>query len=213
MTTSDRFEDRLLQQLRHVVAERPAPARTADRRPRRTRLALAGAGVVAATAAVAIVTASNDATPSAYAVQARAGGAVTVSIRSLSDAAGLQRSLRDAGIPAVVDYRPVANGCVGPPSGVPEQGLHTQTSAEGAAGPLLSQRGTPPAAGAGEPRATSGSVMIGRDGAVTFTLDPGTLKPGEKVYITTSSGAVSSVAIGIGTHRPDPPCIAASPAS
>src|ERR1700712_2338355 len=102
MTTTTHFEDRLLEQLRQIVVENPDPGvRLAPQRaPRRTRLALAGAGAAAATAAVAIVATSSDVTPSAYAVQPRKDGSVSVKIRSLSDAAGLQRSLRAAGVPA-----------------------------------------------------------------------------------------------------------------
>ena len=109
MTASSRFEDRLLHELREVVAARPAPGVAARRRPRRTRLALAGAGVAAATAVVAIVATGSDVTPTAYAVDSRPDGSVTVEIRSLHDAAGLQRSLRAAGVPAVVDYAPAGD--------------------------------------------------------------------------------------------------------
>ena len=42
MTTAPRFEDRLLVQLRQVVADRPTPAAARRRGPRRTRLALKG---------------------------------------------------------------------------------------------------------------------------------------------------------------------------
>ena len=54
------------------------------------------------------------------------------------------------------------------------------------------------------PRVTS-SVRVSDDG-VTFTIDPGNLKPGEKVYISTSTGAVSSIGMAIGTEKPATPC-------
>ena len=57
------FEDRLLTELRRVVAERPAPAAVAVPR-RRSRLALSGAAVAAATAAIVVVATSGDNTPS-----------------------------------------------------------------------------------------------------------------------------------------------------
>ena len=117
MTTPERFEDRLLRELRRVVEERPAPAATAEPRARRTRLAWGGVGVGVATATVvvAIVASSGDVTPSAYAVQPQADGEVTVSIHSLSDAAGLQSELRAAGIPAVVSYTTARGaGCLAP---------------------------------------------------------------------------------------------------
>src|SRR5438067_1961748 len=101
MTSS--FEDRLLTELRQVVAERPAPAAGAAPRPR-TRLALSGATVAAATAAVVVVATSGDNTSAAYAVDRQANGSVTVHISSLRDAAGLQQQLRADGIPATVRY-------------------------------------------------------------------------------------------------------------
>ena len=116
MTTANRFEDRLLDQLQEIVAARPAPAVVTRRRPQRRRLALAGVSVAAATAAAVLVATGSDVTPSAYAVQPRADGSVTVHIRGLEDAKGLERSLRAAGVPAVVDYAAAGkSGCVTPP--------------------------------------------------------------------------------------------------
>lgn len=217
MTTAPRFEDRLLVQLRQVVADRPAPAAARSRGPQRTRLALAGAGVAAATAAVAVVATSNDANHSAYALKARADGAVTVSIHSLRDANGLERSLRDAGIPAVVDYAPTGSGaCAGsgapaaPPRGAGgESGATFHTGSDGA-GPSLTQHGKAPD-GERRQRATMSFVST-RGGDATFTIDPGTLGPGERVYITTSTGAVTSIAMAIGAHKPAAPCVPAPPA-
>jgi hypothetical protein len=182
---------------------------------------LAGAGVAAATAAIALVATSGDVTPSAYAVQTRPGGAVSVSINSLADAAGLQRSLRAAGVPAVVDYVPAGErGCATPDPAVtpPESGstggtapgpsLHTQTGVAGDTGPQLSQSG--PRAGrppAGRERVTMGALVRGGDGGVRFTIDPGTLDPGQHVYITTSTGAVDSIAMAIGRTKPDLACV------
>lgn len=236
MTTTTHFEDRLLQQLRQIVAENPDPgvAGAAQRAPRRTRLALAGAGVAAASA-VAIVATSSDVTPSAYAVQPRADGSVSVRIRSLSDAAGLQRSLRDAGVPAVVDYTPAdAPGCAAAgagggvasshapeagvsSSGAPADGHRTGHAIGGAvAGPTTQTRsaaGTEPTVSRPAPAARAGTAVVtstttlGDDGT-TFMIDPGTIKPGEKVYIRTSTGAASTIGIAIGKDWPYPDCAA-----
>ena len=199
MTTANRFEDRLLDQLREIVAARPAPAVVTRRRPRRRRLALAGITVAAATAVVAIMVTGSEVTPSAYAVQPRADGSVTVAIRSLRDAAGLERSLRAAGVPAVVDYAPAGQpGCAtGPPAGGT-----TERSEAGKrdTGPSLSGPGPEPAA-----RVTTTQVRISDDG-VKFTIDPGTIKSGENVYITTSTGAVRSIGMAIGRDKPAAPC-------
>lgn len=224
MTTSNRFEDRLLAELRHVVAARPAPDVITRHERRRTRFVLAGAGVAAATAAVAIVATGSDVTPSAsaaYAVQPRPDGSVSVSIRSLSDAAGLQSKLRAAGVPAVVDYAPDGNaGCVSPPSG---PGVTTRGSASGGAdgsghastdGPTITKgakdNGAPSTTGPGpgtpgDPAKVTGSLRTGPDGA-RFTIDPGTIKPGEKLYITTSSGAINTLGMAIGQKAPGQGC-------
>jgi hypothetical protein len=193
MTASTRFEDRLFEQLRDVVAARPAPRADARRPAWRTRLALAGAGVAAATAVAAVVATSGDVAP-AYAVQPAADGSVTVRIHSLRDAAGLQRSLRAAGVPAVVDYAPAGSECAapGPAAGATSSGRSTDS------GPSLS--GPEPG-----PGATTSQVRIGSDG-VTFTIDPGNLKAGQNVYITTSSGDVTSLAMAIGKRPPAAPC-------
>jgi hypothetical protein len=118
------FEERLLAELRSVVAEPPRRERP-TRRPRRLVLAgsLAGVAAVAATAGVFLL--GGGATP-AYAVSKNDDGTVTVEISSLNDAAGLERKLRDAGIRAVVQYVPRGKACKQPwpqtPSGPPEHG-------------------------------------------------------------------------------------------
>jgi hypothetical protein len=223
MTTSQRFEDRLLEHLRHVVATRPAPPAPAPaRRPQRARLGLAAAGVVAASVAVAVIATSGGVTPSAYAVESQPDGAVSVSIRSLDDADGLQRSLRAAGVPAVVDYVPSGSGgCTAPapagPAGGPQGGFMTHTETKGAGGgdlPSLSQSGPAPGHDPSRHQSSRTQIRETEDG-VTFTIDPGTLASGEKVYITTSTGSTHSVAIAIGTHKPPaacPPAPAGQPA-
>src|SRR4051812_4683219 len=110
--THTTFEDRLLAELRAVVAARPAPAPPPSpppaRRLPRARLSLAaGAATVAG---VLLATGGGGAAP-AYAVEKQPDGSVTVEINSLRDAAGLQEKLRAAGIPAVVDYTPFGKMC------------------------------------------------------------------------------------------------------
>jgi hypothetical protein len=211
MTASNRFEDRLLDQLRHIVAERPAPLIAAGRRPRPVRLALVGIAAAATVTVVALVSTSSDVTPSAYAVDRRPDGSVTVEIHSLHDAAGLERRLRAAGVPAVVDYvAPGQKGCVAPGPGATdsESGgpiLHKEGKDEGTArsGPSLSRPGPGPGADTGA--MTTSKVTAGR-GGTKFTIDPGTIDAGDKVYITTSTGVISTVGIAIGKHAPPVPC-------
>jgi hypothetical protein len=252
MTTQLRFEDRLLAQLRRVVAESPDPVPPLAphrRRAPRARLALAGVSIAGAAAVALIVASGGSVTPDAWAVEPGPHGEVTVSIRGLSDADGLQQRLRTAGIPAVVDYVPNgARGCVagdpvaggaggaaipGPASGVAvggteagasEAGANEVHSTRGDDGPSFSRSGSDPAptdgpqgTGVGGPSAGKVTSRVkagasGHDGAMTFSIDPGTLQPGQKVYITTSSGAVSSISMAIGTTAPSTTCAPGTPA-
>ena len=117
MTTANRFEDRLLDKLQEIVAAQPAPTVVTQRRPRgRRRLALAGVSVAAATAAVALVVTGSDVTPSAYAVQPRADGSVTVHIRGLEDArASSAACARPACRPSSTMPRPARPAAPPPP--------------------------------------------------------------------------------------------------
>lgn len=114
------FEERLLAELRTVVTERASDPARPSGRPRGhlarrggRRFALAGAVAVF----VVLVGMSGllrhfgDGTPPAYAVTRNVDGSVTVVVRSLSDAAGLQRALRAEGVPAVVRYTPPGKTC------------------------------------------------------------------------------------------------------
>jgi hypothetical protein len=180
MTTTT-FEDRLLAELRAVVAERPAPEPEATapgprRRAPGTRLALAGSAV-AATAAGAFLVAGGDTSTPAYAVAKQSDGSVTVEVHSLRDAAGLQEKLRAAGIPAVVDYTPFGKMCREP-------------------------RGRPAATGH-----QMGSMGVGEGSHVaTFTIPRGEVRPGQTLVITSSVGSsVSSLGSEI-VEGPVAPC-------
>lgn len=228
MTTApERFEDRLLTELRQVVATRPAPV--ARLRPTHTRrYALSGVGVAVATVAIAVVAISSDATPSAYAVQSKADGSVTVSITRLSDAAGLEQKLNEAGVPAVVAYdAPSARRCMtivpgegdgrtsatispSPSPGVDQAAGSSDgpstTSAPAAAGATTQSGVTSAGPGTPPPGARVAAVQIdGQSGAATLTIDPGQIPAGEKVFITTSTGTVDSIGMTVaapGTASP-----------
>jgi hypothetical protein len=209
MTTSHRFEDRLLEQLLHVVAERPEPTAVLHRRPRRTHLSVVGAGIAAATVAIVLVATSGDVTPGAYAVESLPDGAVSVSINSLRDADGLQRSLRAAGIPAFVDYVAAERlrGCATPGDSAEKPGVRKEIGGKGETGATSSQAGP-----GGDIRRAKGlsTVSVDDSGAATFTIDPGALEPGENVYITTSTGTVSSIGMAISKDKPSAGCIPAN---
>lgn len=113
------FEQRLLTQLKSVVAERGAEEALAGEATtsgghwgRGPRLALgAGVAVVGAVAAVLVVGGGGDNTSKAFAVEPQDGGGVTIKIHSLEDASGLQQALEEAGIPAQVTWLPAEMAC------------------------------------------------------------------------------------------------------
>ncbi|HTE62715.1 MAG TPA: hypothetical protein VK631_20335 [Solirubrobacteraceae bacterium] len=176
--TPTTFEERLLTELRAVVAERPAPETVAPasaRRVPRARLVLA-AGAVAATAAAVFVGTGGDPAATAYAVEKQSDGSVTVEVRSLRDAAGLQEKLRAAGIPAVVDYTPAGKMCREPRG----------RAATGGHGPMR--------------------VGVRHGGSATFTIARGDVRAGQTLVITSSVGsAVSSLGTQV-VEGPVAPC-------
>ena len=226
---AQRFEDRLLDELRTIVAERP-PGRIGGRRRRAgSARPLIGIGVVATgAAAIAIVAASGSRTPAAYAVQPRADGAVTVTIRSLQDAAGPAAATarrRRAGLRRLRGWRNrlregreaargrrVRLGAEHPPVGHEERRHGAAAAGRRRRGwhgvphrARPGQRPGPsgPAPDAGAPATTK--VSVTPNGA-TFMIDPGTLKAGQHVYITTSTGAVTSIAMSVAKTKPAIPC-------
>jgi hypothetical protein len=84
-------------------------------------------------------------------------------------------------------------------------------TASGEAGPALSASPSTTLPGTPGPGTTTLKVAKAVDGdAVTFTIDPGTIKPGDKVYITTSTGVVSSIGMAIAANEPSPGCAPAA---
>ncbi|GAA3145246.1 hypothetical protein GCM10010466_40380 [Planomonospora alba] len=97
-----------------VTSEEPpaAPAGTRTRAYRRPLLGLAAAVVLAAGAVVGpSLLESGPGLPSSYAVTRSPDGAVTIYVRDFSDAAGLERRLRELGVPAIVDRVPYGKMC------------------------------------------------------------------------------------------------------
>jgi hypothetical protein len=175
------FEERLLQELREMVAEGTMPQAVRRERSlaggswvkRRWPVAVA-AGLAAAFAALLLVGSpfggSDDGR--AWAVTSIGAGTVKVEIDSLSDADGLQRELRQAGVPTVVQYIPPGKTCAGQASShasVTSPGLH----------------GAGDHADASEhPRGGRRTVQIATkaDGGIEFTFDAAA-HPGETLVI------------------------------
>ncbi|HEU4658361.1 MAG TPA: hypothetical protein VFR97_12585, partial [Capillimicrobium sp.] len=172
---------------------------------------VAGLAVGAAAATVVVATGGDGSAP-AYAVERQGDGSVSVTIRSLSDADGLERELRAAGLRAEVAALPAGETCdIAPAAGPAPGGEDAQgaRSAQGTAGTHSAQ----------DARATRGggpstsSVMRTDDGSTVFTIDPGTLGAGDTVVITTSrpadapAGADASTISMAVTPGPVPACV------
>jgi hypothetical protein len=107
------FEDRLLTELRNVVAarsEEPAPRR------RRTGLRLGmAAAVLGATAAavVAVPAFTGDEASQANAVERGPDGSITVRLVEFTHPEQVEARLRAFGVPATVDFLPFGTQCKG----------------------------------------------------------------------------------------------------
>jgi hypothetical protein len=112
------FEQRLLDELKAVVAQRGAEqevsTESAPRPPgwrRAPRLALGAVAVLAAAAAVLVFNSGGDNTPRAFAVEPQEGGGVTIKVYSPEDAAGLEGALAEAGIRSQITWLPAGMTC------------------------------------------------------------------------------------------------------
>jgi hypothetical protein len=195
------FEQRLLLELRQVVADNSPAERGTPARPSRfgrgLRISLAaGAAAAAAIAVVSAVSIGGGGGSKAWAVSSNPDGTVTVTVGSFNspaDAEGLQRKLEASGIRSLVQYLPPGKTCAGgelaPPPGAVTQtngdpsapppagasGQEYGLSAGGGhgrdAGPVTQSAGVPPSG-----QHPSGSESLGirtaADGSVEFTISP-----------------------------------------
>ena len=177
------FEERLLTELRTVVAEQPEEheQRSERRRWRWPRLVLAGGlAAVLAVAAVAGVFSLSGGTQAAYAVTKNDDGSISVQVDSLTDAAGLQSALQAAGVNAVVEYLPEGKMC--------KQPWFTPAGRAAAGGPEESR--------------------VGRNanGSTTFSIS-GDRPAGDTLVVSTQTGPNGEQALGIGWAQGTvPPC-------
>jgi hypothetical protein len=114
------FEEKLLRELRSVVARRKAEQAAKRstraplwRRPRVVSVASAGALAIGAAIGLPLVGGETTAPPAnaAYEVTANDDGTVTVTIYRFSDADGLEAKLDEHGVPADVAYTPAGKRC------------------------------------------------------------------------------------------------------
>jgi hypothetical protein len=211
------FEQRLLAQLKHEVAERavaeqapaveaPAPARVGWRPP---RLAIGAVAAVASAAVVFAIGAGSDSGSQAFAVEPTANGGVAISVYSAEDAKGLEGALAKAGIRSDVTWLDAGLECSEPrfaPAAVP--------SIYGGKVPALHVAGPGPAMTIGvmsaaqyrdlRQRYQQGDISAEEFNASTgnITLDPAAFGPDQSVVISGAPGP--SAGLETVVHGPEP---------
>jgi hypothetical protein len=112
------FEERLLDELKAVVAQRGADpdnatesAAPAPGRQRAPQLAFAVVAVLAVGAALLVLDSGSEKTSKAFAVEPQDGGGVTIKVYSPEDAAGLEGALGEAGIRSQVTWLSAGMAC------------------------------------------------------------------------------------------------------
>jgi hypothetical protein len=171
------FEQRLLDELKAVVAERDAEQAAAIRAAGRTsawrrapRLALGAVAVLAAAVAVLVFSSGGDKTPRAFAVEPQEGGGVTIKVYSLEDAPGLERALEEAGIRAQVTWLPAGMFCREP------RFTPSRVKLPGGGGMSGVTMGGPGAL----------TISIGARSLASLNLDPAAFRPDQSVVLSGS---------------------------
>jgi hypothetical protein len=176
------YQERLLGELRALAEHNATQARSepASRRgiARHPKLALAGiaGGACVASAAIAFTGGDGGGGSTAYAVEPHDDGSVSIEISRLEDAAGLERELRAAGVPAEVNFLPLEQTCREPRfEPAPARELK-----------LLGGMSVPMTIGAVATGPTELERSLRR--MLSFTLHEGDLRPGETLVITSREG-------------------------
>jgi hypothetical protein len=236
---NENFEARLLARLKAHVAERGAEAAREEAaaepslpppawRRRGPRLALVGALALAAIVVAIVTTAGGGKGSTAFAVEPRPGGGVTIRVYSLEDAAGVEAALEEAGIHAQVNWLDAGMVCREPhfkPATVrPGRGGFSGGTLSGPGGVTIA------VAGASESHRrmaeshrrmeeykrgeiSDDEFQAGLAEEANFTLDPQQFGPGQSVVISGTpipyngdpeGGSVTSFAVAEG---PVEPCV------
>lgn len=192
-TNSD-FEQRLLDELKAVVAERgAAQATTAEGATptpawrRAPRLALGAVAVLAAAVAVLVFNSGGDNPPRAFAVEPHDGGGVTIKVYSLEDASGLEEALAEAGIRSQVTWLPAGEVCREPhyePSIVhlPGGGTFGGMTMGGPGGPMTIAVGRTKQWRESFGKHRRGEISA--DELANVNLDPAAFRPSQSVIIS-----------------------------
>ena len=174
------WDDPVIRGTSVVVSLHASTARARSVRKRRFAASLGVAAAVVVGLVVVLPTMGGDgAHNQAFAVTENADGTVTVEIKSIEDAEGLQRQLQEAGVPAAVYYLPPGKACS------PREFDVESPSLEDRHAEIERQRLT---------------ITETEDGAFAFTVDRSRLLPGYKLLIETKyatpGSAVASIDAG-----------------
>ncbi len=189
------FEERLLAQLKAVVAQRGAEeevstesAEISSRWRRAARPAALAAGVLAAAAAVLVFSSGGNNPPPAFAkgfaVERQRGGGVAIKIYSANNAAGLEGALAKAGIRSQVTWLAAGMRCR-EPRFIPST---AKTSAGGTIGALtIDGRGEAMTIGVMSPQQWRDKTRAEvSQSTPNISLDPKAFRPDETVVISGS---------------------------
>lgn len=221
------FEERLLAELKAVVADRAAAAARMEAEDHVAakpawlrfgpRFAL-GAGIaLAAVAAALIVSAGGDNPSKAFAVVPREGGGVTIEIYNLEDASGLESALAEAGIRSQVTWLPVGKVCREPhykPSIVhlPGGGTLSGMTMGGPGGPMTIAVGSTQRYRESFGKHRRGEISD--DELANLNLDPAAFRPDQSVVISGTptpfngdpeGGSIASLGVAEGPVEPCQP--------
>ena len=177
---------------------------------RRARAAAAIAGAAALAGVVAVATVGAGATRptigktalDAWTVSRGPGNTVTVTIRQLDDAAGLQRTLRADGIPARVEFLPVPRptGPTNPP-GSASMPLVEPTIPAGCTQPAMSLKKNLEIQDQ-----IFGQGMTDQLSDVALVIHVGAIPPGIGIFLATETGESNGFGLGQGLVVAAPSC-------
>jgi hypothetical protein len=166
------FEERLLVELKADMIRRAEDEARAVRprmaRRRAGRLALAGVGLLGATAAVTVAAGLVGPQTPAYALTPNPDGTILVRIKELRDAAGLEADLRAHGVITDITYLPYNGRCAGP-----DGSSEWHSPGDGAAA------GDDAAAGGG----AGETPAVAAKGPDSFVISPAAFRPGDIVVL------------------------------
>lgn len=187
----DAFEQSLLTELRHHVAERSGASAPRPGRVRRRLAVLAAAAVAGGSVAVGAAVLRPDA---AFAVVEEGDGDIVVTITSLEDADGLEAALAEHGVEADVAYDSSGPVVVDSPEDQPGNGVGAGVGAE------VDQAVSPPAGEEQEPCGLIGVEID--DDAITFRLPAEAVDAKSPLHVRTAGDSLGRGMVTVAWESP-----------